>query len=351
MSRAWARCWFSNWPAYWMRYLVVVELHVLSDPALRFREIGHEIAVGRVDPNRQVAVVHLARDRALAVAHRDLRHLRQRNLRAARRGQRQGAERFHVVAGAGREPHRHVVDAVAHIDLGDGGAADAGLDQAGDVGNVDAVASGRGAVDLDGDLRHRRFLENRCARRAADVSQFIDDVAADAAHLIEVVADDKDHQRAVSAALEVVDHVADRLADPDRVPGHLQEAIVQFLDEVLLGFARRPGVVGREPDRRLDVRGRPGVEALVAAPELGDDIGDFRKFQHGAPQLARHVDRGVERQSASASGPEARARLRRAPADTPARPSARENRPRGTPSATIPAASLGRSSSLPSIAR
>jgi hypothetical protein len=48
--------------------LGVVELDRLPDPRLVLREIGHEVAVGPIDANGQVAVVHLPRDGALAGA-------------------------------------------------------------------------------------------------------------------------------------------------------------------------------------------------------------------------------------------------------------------------------------------
>ena len=52
-------------------------------------------------------------------------------------------------------------------------------------------------------------------RGAGDAVQHLDDLAADAAQLVEVVADNADDQRAVRAADHVVDHVDDRLADAD----------------------------------------------------------------------------------------------------------------------------------------
>ena len=197
-----------------------------------------------------------------------------------------------------REAHGHVVDAVSDIDLGDRRAADAGLDQIGDVGDIDAVARGRGAIGLDRDLRERRFLEDRCLRGAPGIAQDVDDLAGDAAIFREIVAHDPDHQRAVRAADQVEHHVADRLVDPDVEPGQLVQARIELAHEVRLGLALRPSVVGRQPDRRLDVRGRPGVDGGVLAAELGHDIADFRKFPHGAPQLARHLACRIERKAA-----------------------------------------------------
>ena len=89
------------------------------------------------------------------------RDLRQRNERAVARGQHQAPDRLGTVAGLGREAHRDVVVALADEDLADGAAADSGADQVGDVGDIDAVARRRGAIDLDRDLRQRRVLIDR----------------------------------------------------------------------------------------------------------------------------------------------------------------------------------------------
>ena len=95
----------------------------------------------------------------------DVGDLRKGDLRAAGGGQHQIAEGLRAVAGVLREPHRDVVGAVGHIDLADRRAANPGLDQVGDVGDVDAVAGRRCAVDVDGDLRNRRLLEDGGAPR------------------------------------------------------------------------------------------------------------------------------------------------------------------------------------------
>ena len=81
-------------------------------------------------------------------------------------------------------------------------------------------------------------------------------------------------------------------------PGQLVQARIELSQEVRLGLALRPGVVGRQPDRSLDVRGRPGIDGGILAAELGDDIGDLRKFADGAPQFARHFAGGIERKAA-----------------------------------------------------
>jgi hypothetical protein len=71
-----------------------------------------------------------------------------------------------------------------------GSAADPGLDQAGYVGYVYAVAGSLLPVDVDGDLGNRGFLEYGCVRRAPNAVQYIDYLAADAAQFLEIVADE-----------------------------------------------------------------------------------------------------------------------------------------------------------------
>jgi hypothetical protein len=102
----------------------------------------------------------------------------------------------------------------------------------------------------------------------------------------------------VRPANEVVDHVLDRLVYADVDSGKLEQARVELAHEVGLGFAFGPGVIGRQPDRCLDVRRRPGVDSVVLATELGDDVRYLRKFTDSPAQLVGHFARGLKGQSA-----------------------------------------------------
>ena len=66
--------------------------------------------------------------------------------------------RFRAVARGVLEADRDVVVALADEDLADGAAADAGLDEIGDVGDIDAVSRRRLAIGRDGDLRQGRAV-------------------------------------------------------------------------------------------------------------------------------------------------------------------------------------------------
>ena len=114
-----------------------------------------------VELHQQIAVIHLAIDHALAGLQLDLRDLRQRNERAVARREHEIPDRLRAVARIGREADGHVVVAFADEHLADGAAADPGADQIGDVGDVDAVARRRFAIDLDRNLRQRRVLVDR----------------------------------------------------------------------------------------------------------------------------------------------------------------------------------------------
>ncbi len=92
------------------------------------------------------------------------------------------------------------------------------------------------------------------------------------------------------AADQIIDTVDDGLADADVKAGQLFGKVGgQPVDERLLAFAPRPGVIGLEADRGLDVGHGPGVGAVVVAADLSDHERDLRIFQDGPAQLARHV--------------------------------------------------------------
>ncbi len=166
--------------------------HRLADLALCLRQVIGQGAVPVVDSYEQFAAPHLVSDVAFAGLLLDMGHLRKRDLCASGGSQHQIPKGLGIVAGILREPHGNVVCAVGHIDRADRCAADPGLDQVGDIRYVDAIAGSGFAVDVDGDLGNRRLLKDRGVRRAPDAVQYVDDLAADAAQLIEVVADNAD---------------------------------------------------------------------------------------------------------------------------------------------------------------
>ena len=87
---------------------------------------------------------------------------------------------------------RRVITPLADEDLADGRAADADLDQVGNIRDIDAVARRGRAIDFDGDLGKRRKLIDieQNVGGAGYILENPDDVLADPAHLIEIVAED-----------------------------------------------------------------------------------------------------------------------------------------------------------------
>src|SRR5258708_11779275 len=84
-------------------------------------------------------MVHLARDRAFAGLQHHLRDLRDRNEGAARRREHQISDRLGTAARRRGKADGGVVSPFTDEHLAHGVAADSGLDQIGDVRNVDAV--------------------------------------------------------------------------------------------------------------------------------------------------------------------------------------------------------------------
>ena len=256
----------------------MVEVNRLADLVLCLLQVIGQGAVPVVDPDQQYAVVHLVRDGAFAGLLPDMGNLGKRDLRPAGGGQHQIPKCLGTVAGILGEPHGNVIRPVGHIDRADRGAADPGLDQVGDVGYVDAVAGSRLPVDVDGDLRDRGFLEYGRIRRALDAVQHVDDLSADAAQFLEIIADNADDQRAVRTTDRIVDHIDDRLADADGEPRQLLQAGIELAQELRLGLALGPGIVGFQADRGFDVGRGPGIGSVIGTAELGDGIGYLGEF-------------------------------------------------------------------------
>ena len=63
-------------PAIFEVKLGRIELHGLRDPSFHLVEIRRHVSIGQIDPNREVAVGTLARNRAFAVPLRDFCDLR-----------------------------------------------------------------------------------------------------------------------------------------------------------------------------------------------------------------------------------------------------------------------------------
>src|SRR5712672_3849362 len=230
-------------------------------------------------------MVHLARDGAFAGLQPHLRDLRDRNQGAARRREHQVSDRLGTAARRRRKTDGRVVSPFTDEHLAHRVATDSGLDQVRDVRDVDAVTGGGRAIDFDGDLRQRRLLVDRYIGRAGRGFENANDLFSDPAQLVEVVAEYLDDELAVRAGDLVVDAVDHGLAEPDIESGHRVEFRGHTRDQLLLGFAGRPGAVGVKADAGFDMRRRPRISAVVVSPELGDDVGYFGEFADRLAQI------------------------------------------------------------------
>ena len=169
-----------------------IERHLVRDGFARVGQQRGQVAAAGIELHGQVALVHPARDGAFAELRADGCDLRERHERAAARREQQAADRFRAVAGFFGEADGRVVAPLADEYLTHGAAADPGLHQVRYVGDVDAVARCRLAIDLDDELRQRRFLVDVVIDidRAGHSLERGDHLLPDTAQLIEVLAED-----------------------------------------------------------------------------------------------------------------------------------------------------------------
>ena len=95
--------------------------------------------------------------------------------------------------------------------LGGDVAADGGLNQAVDVGDIQAVAGDLGAVDLDGQAGLSELLHQRHVADAAHLLQDLLDGLALLLQRVQVGAEHLDGQRALQARFRLVDRIFRRL--------------------------------------------------------------------------------------------------------------------------------------------
>src|SRR6516225_170934 len=133
-------------------------------------------------------MVHLTRDSAFAGLQFDLRDLRERDQRTAACRHYELADGFGTVARVRGKSHGSIVAAFANEQLAHCPTANSDLDEVSDLGNVDAIARRRGAIDLDNDLWKRGLLLDCNVARARDCLQHLYNFPAEAPQLVEVVA-------------------------------------------------------------------------------------------------------------------------------------------------------------------
>ncbi len=199
------------------------DLHFLGDRALHVAHRRAQVAPAdvHVDPACEPRVLALQHRRPVGDSHR--RDVAQADLRAALGDHGQRAELLHRVAQLARVAHvdRKALQALDR--LADVLAADRRGDDALHVGDVQAVARRRIAVDVHVDvaaageaLGERRADPRHVLHRALDL-------AGDAVDLLEIGARDLHAHRALDAGGEHVDAVADRRHPDVGKPGHAHD--------------------------------------------------------------------------------------------------------------------------------
>src|SRR5262249_50681223 len=133
-----------------------IERDLVADGSFGVRQKRREAAAGGIEFHHEVAAIHVAIDRAFALLQLGPRDLRQWNESPRAGGEDEIADRLRAASRRYVEADRHVVVAVADEDLVHCSAADSGLDEIGDVRDVDAVSGCRFAIRGDRDLRQRR---------------------------------------------------------------------------------------------------------------------------------------------------------------------------------------------------
>src|SRR6185312_7266778 len=113
----------------------------------------------------------LAINEGRAVADRDVGELLQGDVRTRRSSHQDVANRDGIVAILALEPDDEVELFLLLDDLSRRVAADRGLDQSIEVVDVDAVARGLVAIDLDGQARLAELLDQRHVVNAPDMLQ------------------------------------------------------------------------------------------------------------------------------------------------------------------------------------
>src|SRR5207237_1282679 len=127
-------------------------------------------------------------------------------------------------------------------DLTDGAASDAELDQVRNIRDIDAVARRGRSIDLDGDLGKRRKLIDieHNVGGAGYILENPDDVLADPAHLIEIVAEDSHNELAVHVKNGIGDALNDGLADVEVIARQAPQARLHPFYQIKRRAARRP---------------------------------------------------------------------------------------------------------------
>ena len=197
-----------------------------------------EVAPGHRELHTDITRIVLAVDEGGAVLHADVGEFFQRDLRAVRRGNEEVADSLRVVAELLFQAHHEVELLFALHHLRRGSPADGRLNQAVDVGDVQAVTGDLGAVNVHGQARLAEFPDQRDLFDPAHTFQHALDCLAFGFQRLEVRPEDLDRQRAFQAGFGFIHGVFGGLRVVENDAGKRLELLVNGLDQLRLRAIR-----------------------------------------------------------------------------------------------------------------
>ena len=254
------------------------ELHLFEHRVLQVVRDRGQVASAHIhiDPARQARV--LAFEHRRPVGERERRHHAERDLLAHGRDDGQRAQALGCVAQFARIAQIDRIPCQAFDGLADVLAADHTRDHRLHIGNVEAVARGRRAVDLHVEVASAGQALGQRRTHARHRLGHALDVARDAVDRGEVGARDLDPDRAFDAGGQHVDAVADRRNPDVGQARHLDRGVERF-DQFLGRHAGPPLFARLQLDRGLEHFERCRIGRGLGAAGLAEHA---RNFRHGA---------------------------------------------------------------------
>src|ERR1700676_980182 len=256
------------------------EFDGFGDGGLTGVDDAFEVAAFHGELNADVAGIVFTVDEGSAGAFADGGELGERNLLSGGGGH----ENIGNFAGAGTILRLHAHDEIKKFfalnDLGGGLAADGGLHDGFDVGNVDAVTRDFLTIGFDEQAGLAEFANDGEFGKAFGLGEDVFDLHGFFLEDLKIRAENLDGEGALEAGESFVDGVFGGLRVVEDDAGGGFEFFLEVGDELFLGMdgALLPSavVVRLQADVKLAVEEAGGIGAIVVAAELGADDGDLR---------------------------------------------------------------------------
>lgn len=194
----------------------------------------------------------------------------------------------------GRVADEDVEAADALEDESGGGAADAGLNNVLDVGEVEVVTGGGGAVDLDKELGGTGDLIDLDVAGAGDFGEDVGNLVGVLEEGVEVFAEEFEGEFGLYAFEEFIDGHFDGLGVVDDDAGWCADGLAECFDHGVAVVGCVP-FLGRGHDE-VEFGGVDGVGMGTdfAASDAGDDFVDFLNFKEAAFDGLSHLLGGLD---------------------------------------------------------